>query len=495
VTTVRGGGYLDPEYNVGVSRADWREHVGQDLAKGNGSSVYAIAGGRILGVYGSGKDTALAVDHGSYTCVYGHITPSVTTPGTSVRAGQKIGTILDYGTAGTSGDHLHLGTLERVGSTASSVLNSGWGRRPYGTSRSSVEAEGWRDPLPFLAGFGGGSGDDAGDTIDTAKRIPINATVPMTMTGADVDVVSFDLPSSGRVTASSSGSLDLLGDLLDSRGRSIATDDDSGPSTNFSIARTLNAGRYYLRISGYRDRQEGAYGVGISFDGSGGGGDDAGDTIATAKTIPINATVALTMTAGDIDILAFDIPSSGSLTAASSGSLDLLGSLVDARGSEIASDDDSGPSTNFSVSRSVSAGRYYLKVSGYRDTQAGNYGVGVTFQGATSGSTSIVMLNGSNKVPSGSLLRLPALKVGQEFPLRIVLANEGGDTARISRITLSNRDLVPNGSAPTSIRSGGTATINLKVVPSGAGTKTWSVVVAFSDDTTFRVGFRSEVNN
>ena len=74
----------------------------------------------------------------------------------------------------------------------------------------------------------------------------------------------------------------------------------------------------------------------------------------------------------DIDFFRVFIPSSGTLRAYTSGSLDTQGELQSSSGSKLADDDDSGSGNNFNISKDVNAGTYYVKVNGY-STNTGNY--------------------------------------------------------------------------------------------------------------------------
>lgn len=393
ISVAAEGLFLDPAYNNGVaSRSDWREHVGEDYPIVNGSRIYPITGGTVLGVYGSGKDTALAVDHGSFVGIYGHISPSVTRVGGTVTVGQSIGTVVDYGRTGASGDHLHFGILEKVGEAAKTALNKGWGRRPYGTSRTQILSEGWRDPIPFLNSRGGSSSgnpgsDPEGNTRSTAKPLTLNATTSATMGTGDVDYFVFTVTTSGEFDIRSIGDLDLIGRLEDSSGRSLAEDDDTGVGENFRLRRTVTAGKYYLRITGYRDRQSGGYGLEAGFQ------------------------------------------------ASSTGS------------------------------------------SGGSDTSGAE----------------LVFMNGSRALPSNSLLLLGTARLNETKKLSVRLKNTGAQTANITSISLSSRDLRPAGSAPSTIRVGQTATLSVNLVPSARGQQTWGIRVILSNGEAFTVWFRADV--
>ena len=76
----------------------------------------------------------------------------------------------------------------------------------------------------------------------------------------DVDVYRFTLTAKTTVHAWTTGSIDTVGSILDSRGVSLeANDDESGASTNFGITRSLDPGTYYVQVTHFEPDGIGAY--------------------------------------------------------------------------------------------------------------------------------------------------------------------------------------------------------------------------------------------
>jgi subtilisin family serine protease len=91
--------------------------------------------------------------------------------------------------------------------------------------------------------------------------------------------------------------------------------------------------------------------------------DDVGDTLATARTVSVPSTTSAAISrAGDIDMFKLTLAGRLELTAATSGSTDTFGSLYDASGSLIATNDNANGGYNFSVVRTLLAGTYYVAV-------------------------------------------------------------------------------------------------------------------------------------
>lgn len=111
--------------------------------------------------------------------------------------------------------------------------------------------------------------DDHSNFFPLASTLGPNATATGAINyGGDSDKFAIDLPSSGTLTLSSSGSTDLVGDLYDGNLQRIASNDDFGGTVNFQISRSLPAGRYYLDVYGYDVRVTGPYSVRATFSGA-----------------------------------------------------------------------------------------------------------------------------------------------------------------------------------------------------------------------------------
>jgi hypothetical protein len=108
-------------------------------------------------------------------------------------------------------------------------------------------------------------------------------------------------------------------------------------------------------------------------------GDDHGDTISTARAIPIpSTTIGMIEKADDLDFFKIVVPSNRTLTLRSTGSTDTYAVLYNANGGYLGEwDDASSTDLNFSFRRSFTAGTYYLEVSGYDSSVTGAYTLSV----------------------------------------------------------------------------------------------------------------------
>jgi hypothetical protein len=100
---------------------------------------------------------------------------------------------------------------------------------------------------------------DIGATSTTANRRIDYA--------GDVDVYRFTLAAPTTVHAWSTGSIDTVGSILDSRGVNLeANDDETAGSTNFNfgITRSLAAGTYYVQVTHFDPDGTGTYTLNLS---------------------------------------------------------------------------------------------------------------------------------------------------------------------------------------------------------------------------------------
>ena len=227
-----------------------------------------------------------------------------------------------------------------------------------------------------IAGFFGDTGDyslvveeaapdDHGNSIATATPVAIGATVQGVLTEGDEDYFEIPVPTDGfRLSVFTEGDRDTYGTLFDRNGVSLSSDDDSGEFLNFHIVQALDAGTYYLSISGVSSifgDDTGDYSLVVEEAAP----DDHGNSIATATPVAIGATVQGVLTEGDEDYFEIPVPTDGfRLSVFTEGDTDTYGTLFDRNGVSLSSDDDSGEFLNFHIVQVLDAGTYYLSISG-----------------------------------------------------------------------------------------------------------------------------------
>ena len=107
---------------------------------------------------------------------------------------------------------------------------------------------------------------DDGDTAADATPLPLDSSLAGEIeTSTDVDYFRIEVNGPGTLVVHTTGSLDTMGELQDSSGAILASNDDtSGNNRNFRIKHAVTAGTYYIKVRGY-DVDTGAYTVHARF--------------------------------------------------------------------------------------------------------------------------------------------------------------------------------------------------------------------------------------
>ena len=231
------------------------------------------------------------------------------------------------------------------------------------------------------------SRDDHGNTRNGATTVGLSSlTAGRLERSGDLDYFRVTLSGSGEVTVSTTGTTDTVGELQTSSGTRITSNDDGGTGYNFRMQQTLSAGTYYIQVRGYGN-STGDYELSVSFASV--GRDDHSDTRAQATVVgPTSSATGRTgwtsqssgqlERSGDIDYFRFTLFQSGTVTVSTTGTTDTVGELQMASGTRITSNDDGGTGYNFRMQQTLSAGVYYLKVTGY-GSSTGAYTLDVHF--------------------------------------------------------------------------------------------------------------------
>ena len=115
--------------------------------------------------------------------------------------------------------------------------------------------------------------------------------------------------------------------------------------------------------------------------------DDHGDAVASASPAVVGSEVVGEIDGGaDADVFRIAVLRRGTLTVYTTGTVDTVGRLKREDGSTVAFNDDADYpiDTNFRIDADVGRGTYYVKVTGYDETQTGSYRLVVEFVAAES---------------------------------------------------------------------------------------------------------------
>ena len=226
--------------------------------------------------------------------------------------------------------------------------------------------------------------DDHGDDTNNATNLPLGSSVAGRIDpGDDRDVFKLDLSGTSGTTdvwIYTTGELDTLGELYDSNGSLLTSDDDttSGSEvidTNFRIPRPLAPGVYYVSVQSAVRVATGDYTLHVK-------ADDHGHYLDTATTLLLGDSAAGRIDPGfDRDVFKLDLSGTSGTTDVwiyTTGELDTWGWLYDSNGDLLTSNDDatSGSEvidTNFRIPRPLAPGVYYVLVHSAVRMATGDY--------------------------------------------------------------------------------------------------------------------------
>jgi subtilisin family serine protease len=266
--------------------------------------------------------------------------------------------------------------------------------------------------------------DQAGNTLATARNIGTlsgSQTFSDFVGGVDTnDYYRFDLTQTSTFNLSLNGlSANADTQLLNSSGTVIQSSQNGG-TTSESISRSLSAGTYYVRV--YPNLGNTNYSLTLSAAPT----DQAGNTLATARNI---GTLSGSQTFSDFvgsvdtnDYYRFDLTQTSTFNLSLNGlSADADTQLLNSSGTVIQSSQNGG-TTSESISRSLSAGTYYVRVYPY----SGNTSYSLTLSAVSSPPPPTSGFNSTYGYGMINAARSVAAALGQSSPFPDV-ANLGGN--------------------------------------------------------------------
>ena len=184
----------------------------------------------------------------------------------------------------------------------------------------------------------GKTGGDEGfqGNVGTARSAEIAGAVEQ---AGDADYFRVEVPGAGRLTVETTGFTDTEGVLQGATGQALTEDDDSGTGNNFRVERQVQAGTYYVAVTGGESEQGvGRYTLSVRFTPVGGGttvgdvvppsgssappdGGEPGDG-AERQSVPLRLNTETTGTleqAGEVDYFRVEVEEVGTLTVEATG--------------------------------------------------------------------------------------------------------------------------------------------------------------------------------
>ena len=88
--------------------------------------------------------------------------------------------------------------------------------------------------------------------VATARSAEVAGALEQT---GDADYFRVEVPGAGRLTVETTGATDTVGALLGATGQELTEDDDGGTESNFRLERQVQAGTYYVAVTGGESEQ------------------------------------------------------------------------------------------------------------------------------------------------------------------------------------------------------------------------------------------------
>ena len=233
--------------------------------------------------------------------------------------------------------------------------------------------------LCLVVGTGGVRGqsieDDHGNTFTTATDLTLGSSVEGRIDPSnDFDMFELDLSDaegSTTVAIYTTGDLDTLGQLYESDGTFLTSDDDHDDH-NFLIVETLESGTYYIAVQSYYGRYVGDYALHAEEVPA----DDHANSIDGATPLALGSSVTGTIDPDyDLDMFMLDLSDASEPTGVwiyTTGDHDTRGQLYDSAGNALDSD-YFYDNRKFQIVKTLESGIYYVSVKSYYISEVGDY--------------------------------------------------------------------------------------------------------------------------
>ena len=196
--------------------------------------------------------------------------------------------------------------------------------------------------------------DDHSPTTNRATVLSLNRPESGRIDPAsNVDYFSIVISTPTFVAIYTTGGLNTAGELMNSVGKVLQTDDGSGSESNFLITANLNEGIYYIGVRSsdpFDASLIGDYMLQVNID---------------VTPVPLNTSVSDTIDPEhDLDYFSIFISTPTFVAIYTTGGLNTAGSLQDNTGNVLQTDDQSGSRNNFLIrAPRLERGTYHIQVS------------------------------------------------------------------------------------------------------------------------------------
>ena len=243
----------------------------------------------------------------------------------------------------------------------------------------------------------------------------------------DEDYFKLELSETTEVAIRASGFPDTVGELQNSSGTKIASNDDGfvpGGRRNFLIRESLSAGVYYVKVSSFASSSDGpylVYAAAIT---------EPGSAKADAQPLTLGGTAGGNIDpAGDEDYFSLTLEETTYVIIGGAGEVvDIIGDLTDEN--DLAAPVDSVHFNQaFFFQGRLDAGTYYLKVTGNDATETGRYTVRAIVE-----SSYTYFVNRCSNIPTSSSINDPLYGCQWHLKNNDQFRNSSGHDIRVEEV-------------------------------------------------------------
>ena len=239
-----------------------------------------------------------------------------------------------------------------------------------------------------------GQENDVQVGVATARSAEVAGALEQT---GDADYFRVEVPGAGSLTVETTGATDTVGALQGATGQTLTEADDGGTETNFRLERHVQAGTYYVSVTGGESAPGvGLYTLAVRFTPVG-GGTSVGSVVPAPRDSPpatgeeqsrpaalrVNTETRGTLEqAGEVDYFRVEVEEAGTVMVEASGA---AAAYFGAGGGPLLLQGAAGEGDRAAQAGwPVTAGTYHVAVAGgVTRTQTGAYTVAVRFTAAS----------------------------------------------------------------------------------------------------------------
>lgn len=212
--------------------------------------------------------------------------------------------------------------------------------------------------------------------------------------------------------------------------------------------------------------------------------DDHSNTTVNASALALGGNAIGNLEVGnDVDVFKVMLTAAGTVTINSTGSTDVVGTLLSSTGATLSTDDSGNGTPNFRLTHTAAAATtLFVRVSGKTAATTGGYGLNATFTNTVPNVGDINVRNGSTVIPLNGMVDYGTRPVnGTALSRTITLANTGKAALAINSVSVTGSDFRIVTQPAKSIAAGKTTGFSVSFKPTSAGAKQATLTITSND--------------